>query len=274
MFIIIVVALLIGIWRYRCAEYFKWVGVTFVWMLAGTLLFNGGGTLTNPSGDGLITHKVRVATNDGPMMAVLALAIVIVLWGGIIYFLNRARKAGRARLAANETALDDPDFVAQDDDDITGRKALETVGLLLAAAAWFYLNFTALMSARNPPAAPTKAQTAQAPAPATIEQELMGIAAEVNATTPQQIDPDTILERASASKRTLTYHYKLKGKDTDRDKLRSFILRKVVPKVCSGELRPNMKEHGVSYAYSYTGADFSAPVAVTVDEKTCARLEP
>ncbi len=34
MFIIIVVALLLGIWRFRSAEYFKWVGITFLWVVA------------------------------------------------------------------------------------------------------------------------------------------------------------------------------------------------------------------------------------------------
>ncbi|MBA3511850.1 hypothetical protein [Sphingomonas sp.] len=273
MFIIIVVALLFGIWRYRSAKYFMWVAITFVWMFVSTLLLNGGGTLEDPSGDGFITHQVRVAANDGPMMGLFAIFIVVFLWGGIIYFLNRARKAGKALQAANEAALDHPDYVEQEDAD-TGRKLLETVGLLLAAAAWFYFNFTALMSARNAPATVASAPTAQAPAQPTIEQEVMGVAAEINAGTPRQLDADTVLERATASGRTLTYHHKLKGRATDREELRSFILRTVVPKVCTGELRPSMKQHGVSYAYSYTASDLDEPVAITVDEKMCEGLEP
>ena len=273
MFIIIVIALLLGIWRFRSAEYFKWVGITFVWMFASRFLLSGGGTLDNPAGDGLIAHQVRVAANDGPIMALFAIGVVVLLWGGIIYFLNRARKAARAVKAANEAASLDPDYVEKDDAD-TSRKALETIGLLLVAGGWFYFNFSALMSARKAPA-----PTAQAPAPVTapaqptVEQDVMGAASEINANTPEQIDPDTVLERASASGRTLTYHYKLKTKGAGPDRLRRVILSNVVPKVCTSGLRTAMKEHGVSYAYNYDAPGFGEPVEVTVSEATCAKLE-
>jgi len=273
MFIIIVVALLLGIWRYRSAAYFKWVAITFVWMLAWTFLFNGGGTLENPAGDGLIAHQMRVAANDGPMMGVFAIFVIIVLWGGIIYFLNRARKAANAVKAADEAAIHDPDYAECDDAD-TSRKALETIGLLLLAAAWFYFNYSAAMSARNAPAPLTEQAPTPVPPKRSIEEEVMGAASEENATTPTKIDAVTTLERVTASGRMLSYHYKVQAKASERDALRSFVLKNVVPKVCMGELRPRMKQHGISYSYSYTGTGFSDPVVITVSEQTCAKMEP
>jgi hypothetical protein len=275
MFVIIVVALILGIWRFRSAEYFKWVGMAFLWMLAGTFLFSGGGTLEDPTGDGLIAHQVRIGTNDGPMMGLYAIVMIVVLWGGIIYFLNRARKAANAFKEAR-AALDDQGVFEQEEAD-TSRKGLETVGLLILAGAWFYFNFSTLMAARNAPeqsADATASAEPSSPTPLTVEQEVLGAAAQINAEAPHQIDLETVLERASASGRTLTYHYSLKGEGgADGDRLRKFALANVVPKVCISDLRESMKDRGVSYIYSYAAKGLDHPVSVTVSEEICSNLE-
>lgn len=269
MFIIIVIAVLLGVWRYRSRQYFKWIGITFLWMLVATFLFSGGGTLDNPSGDGLVAHQVRVATNDGAGMGIFAIVVVVVLWSGIIFLLSRAAKAARAVREADELALQSADYVEPAD---ASRKALETVAVLLVAAGWFYFNFTLARSARATPA-PSQ-QTPQTPQQPTIEQEVMGLAAEVNASVPQRIDPDTMLVRASASGRTLTYHYQLEPRGVTKGDAQGFLIRNVTPRACTGVLRPYMRDDNVTFAYRYTSDDFSGPVVVTVSEQVCSNLEP
>lgn len=271
--LIVVIAALLGIWRYRSVEYFKWVGATFVWLIAANLLFSGGGTLDAPSGDGIITRQLRIATEDGPMMGLLAIVLLVLIWGTVIYFISRMVKAAKAVSEADELAMVEDTYSSGAD---TTRKSLETVGLFLAAAIWIWFAFVrpAQAEAQVWEAATQNAEQQEPEVTAlTIEQEVLGAASEINASTPQQIDPTTTLLRATASERTLTYHYRLEPTGSDRESLMSFLRANVVPKACTGELRPHMRESDVSYAFSYTGSDFADPVRITIDENLCSSLE-
>jgi len=57
------------------------------------ILFNGGGTLENPQGDGIITAYIRQATNDGPLMAAWGLLVIAISYIPAFYFWYRANKA-------------------------------------------------------------------------------------------------------------------------------------------------------------------------------------
>jgi hypothetical protein len=59
----------------------------------GPLLFYAGGTLDNPAGDGVITRAVRVASSDGPFMGLWAIAVLLAVYGGTIWFLVSAYRA-------------------------------------------------------------------------------------------------------------------------------------------------------------------------------------
>lgn len=74
--LIIYIAALLGIFRFRSLSYWKWIGFIFVWMFGTQLLFAGGGTLEDPSGDGFITRQVRIA-NNGPLMALFVVVVMI-----------------------------------------------------------------------------------------------------------------------------------------------------------------------------------------------------
>ena len=271
--LIVIVAALMGIWRYRSTEYFRWVAIAAVWLFFGGLLFYGGGTLEVPSGDGIITHQIRVATNDGPMMGLFAIVFLITYWGGLIFFISRMGKAARAVREAEEHAF------AGDDDAATGnkgRKVLETFALLTFSAVWIWFAFIRpAQDRREAMASVVQQQNEPFPSPTelTVEQEVMGAAAELNASLPKKIDNLTMLEKATASGKNLTYHYFIESTSTDRDRLLTLIRSKVVPQACTGELRPHMRNNGVSYTYSYVGTDFTTPVEVTVDEKMCEGLE-
>lgn len=271
--LIVVVAALFGVWRCRSSEYFKWVAILFVWMLTASLLFYADGTLEDPTGDGLITREIRRATDDGPGMGIFAIAFLIVYWGGAIFFITRMVRAARAFKASQEAMYDDPDFVDREGDNTT-RRVFETLALLAAAALWIWFWFLRppQLEVSQAPAAATE-QSPQTPQKLTIEQEVLGVAADINANVPQRIDEQTVLERATASGRTLTYHYRIDPKGGSPEELRTFIRKNVVPKVCTGSLRQSMKDPGVAYVYSYAAPSFREPVSVSVDEKMCASLE-
>jgi len=66
------------------------------------LLLAGGGTLEEPAGDGIITHWVRVATNDGPAMGAYALGVIALAWGLPLLIVSRGyvRKSARSQASA------------------------------------------------------------------------------------------------------------------------------------------------------------------------------
>lgn len=191
---IVIVAALLGIWRFRSPEYFKWLAILFVWMLAGTLLFSGGGTLQDPTGDGLITRQIRVATNDGAGMGIFAIVFIIVYWGGAIFFITRMVKAARRYKADEEAELDHPDY--REEPDNGGRKTIETLGLLLASAVWIYFAFLMPREAANTASADAEgAATVEAASnmPPQIERDLVGAAAQVNAEPLSRLTPPPLL---------------------------------------------------------------------------------
>lgn len=269
--LIVLIAAFLGIWRFRSAEYFKWVAILFVWMLAAALLFSGGGTLDNTAGDGLITREIRRASGDGPAMGIFAIVFVVVYWGGAIFFITRMVREARAIRAAQEASYDDPDYVEDDRSD-TSRKVLETIGLLAAATIWIWFAF---IRPNQPSATPTTSTPIEPPnvEPLTVEQQVLGAAAEINANVPQRIDAQTVLERASASGRTLTYHYRIDARGADEDDFPSFARQNVVPRVCTGPLRSSMKDPGVTYVFSYQSDTWRNPVSIAINERMCAELE-
>lgn len=271
--LIVIVAALLGIWRYRSTEYFKWVAIAAVWMFAAGILFQAGGTLSDPSGDGIITHQVRIATEDGPMMGIFAIGFLVAYYGGLIFFITRMVKA--ARTVRDAPSLSEWDESIEPDPQTT-RKVLETAGLLALSAAWVWFAFIQPMQRHDQAMdAAIASQTRPLPSPTglTIEQELLGAAAEINANAPQRLDEVTTLERATVKGREFTYHYTIEASAAERDNLLSFIRTNVVPQACTGSMRDDMRTHGVSYTYSYVGTDFETPIELTVDDAMCLSLE-
>lgn len=270
--LIVFIAALLGIWRYRSSEYFRWVGAALVWMLASSFLFQGGGSLEDPSGDGWITHQVRVATDDGPLVALFGIAFLILYYGGLLFFVTRMRKAAKLHSRTDDVAFDDNVIVP----DRTGRKVLETAGLVAAVGGFLWFSYVLPVQqadAATVGESDTRASVIDGQNSLTVEQELLGVAAEMNATLPQSLDQITTLERVTASARTLTYRYQIEAKAEDRTRLEKYIRTTVIPKVCTGPQRADLRTDGVSYVYSYTSRDFAAPLKVQVDEALCSSLE-
>jgi len=268
--LIVIIAALLGIWRYRSKTYFTWVAITALWMFAGGFFFQAGGTLEDPTGDGLITRQIRIATQDGPGMGLFAIIFLVTYWGGVIYFVSRMAKAANA-IRDFDPSVFDEDGVAGSNN---GRKIGETVALLVASALWVWFAMIQPAVQRDEPqTAEVSNKVLPKPTGLTIEQELLGVAAEINSSAPQRIDEVTVLERATASGRELTYHYSIEADPKDREQLERFLRTNVLPKVCTGDQRPTMRDHGVSYIYRYEAGGFSEPVVIKIEEGTCAGLE-
>jgi len=269
--LIVFIAALLGIWRYRSGDYFRWVAIASAWMLASSFLFQAGGTLEDPSGDGWITHQVRLASSDGPEVALLGIGVLIAYYGGLIFFVMRMRTAARQHVGDGDAL--EADAVASNQ---SGRKTLETIGLIAAFVGYVWFVFV------SPPERADAAETrendlgensASVPSSLTVEQEMLGVAVEMNATLPQIVDQITTLERVTVSGRTLTYHYQIEAKAEDRARLEKYLRTDVVPKVCTGTQREEIRSEGVAYVYRYTSKGFADPLQLLVDEALCSSLE-
>ena len=282
MILIIVVTALIGLWFCRTRSWFKWVAILFAWFLAANFLFSAYGTLDDPSGDGLVTRQIRRAAGDGPLVGFYALGFIVFHVGFTLYGLFRLWDAWRDHRAAPPEAEEGSDLLP----DLTGRKQLETVGVLALAGLWAAATWPSggvapseLAGAGGEIEAIALAGEAGAGATGklvaepSVESDLRAAAAEINARAPQPIDEITTLVGASAAGRELTHHYEFAASDVSSVALRKLIRDEVLPKICIGAARARMRDDGVTYTYSYVGPDRKAPVAVSVNEKICAQRE-
>jgi hypothetical protein len=88
--IVTMLVLALGVWRRNQPGFWPRgiAAVVIAWALP--FLFSGGGTLERPEGDGLITHLVRRATDDGPLMALWAIFVLVAGYGSIIWLIVSA----------------------------------------------------------------------------------------------------------------------------------------------------------------------------------------
>lgn len=265
--LIIYVAALFGIFRFRGREYWKWLGILFVWMLAAQLLFAGGGTLENPSGDGLIAHQIRVATNDGPGMGIFAIVFIIVYWGGAIWMLRKMWSVGKQ---LEEERLDRE---AETGEEVSfERKVGETVVATVIAAIYIYAAFILpRTAAESAPAPVVTSQTETDVDP--IAAELTQAASDASRDTPKKIDQITTIESVTAAGRQLTYHYRLSRRDATDEQLRKFVRQHGVVSACKNlDMLRAMKDYQVIYRYSYMLPNAAEPVFVDATFRDCQAL--
>lgn len=107
------------------------------------------------------------------------------------------------------------------------------------------------------------------PNPILVMTKLETAADEINATTPRKLDPFTTLERVSADRLTLVYHYRVDSLEARIDQLRSRVDSTLIPSTCTGPQRRDMQGLGISYSYEYSDGRGGKPFTVTVNERTC-----
>jgi hypothetical protein len=266
MVIITFLTFLLGIIRYRYWAYWKWALILLAWQFIGSIFFAGGGTLENPAGDGIIAHQIRLATNDGPGMAVFGVLFLIVFYGGVIWLIRRMYLAVKEH---GKPASGTPTVAVS-------RKVVEVFGLLLVMGAFVYWQYADRLGPHSKFTISqdvTGARSADQEASDPISRQLGEVAAEITAKGPQKLDPITTLESASAEGRTLTYHNRLSRRDDSDQELVAFVRKTVLPKVCgNSDLRDGIDNYGITYRYSYSFPNGNAPVAVSICSSMCGTM--
>jgi|GEM_PF-4734622 len=265
--IILLIAGLYGVWRFRSKPYWQWLGILAAWMIVMQTLFYADGTLEDPSGDGYLTRYIRAATADGVGMGVFAIVFIVLYWGVVIYLISRLRKAGKAgeELAATNWQEDQQEVP-------TSRKLLETLGLLAVTAGWVYLFFVVPHFAAQEAKQPITSEAGVKDAPDPIAGQLVQSANEANKDLPKTIDAITRLDRVSADGRTLTYHYTITRRDASDEDFRAFIEKNAVPKACANQnMAAEMRDYGITYRYSYTMPNQAETIEVDANWPKCAK---
>lgn len=245
--LIIYMAAIFGIFRFRSKDYWKWLAILFAWMLIANVMFYAGGTLEDPTGDGLITRQIRLATADGPGMALFAIAFIVTYWGGVIWMVRKMYLVGK------QAEADRCELVSQNGGAIsTERKVAEAVAVTIAAATYAYFTLVEPqadnLNAKSATTYATETQTIKDP----VAEELKRAAYELNRSAPQKIDEVTTLKGATASGRVLTYQYAISREDISAEQLRQFVRQNVIPSACQDtSMRNAMRDHDVTYRYSY-----------------------
>jgi hypothetical protein len=266
--LLIYIAALAGILRFRSREYWKWLSILLAWMLGTQFLFAGGGTLEDPTGDGLITHQIRIATNDGGGMGIFAIVFILAYWGGVIWIVGKLFvTAKRVRRANLQREWDSSEQVS------TGRKLAETVALTLIAAAYVYVALVAPRMVSQEPVSTIATRPVETETTDPVALALSQAANELKRKGPQKLDSTTTLVEVSAQGRVLTYHYEMSRRDGTDEQLRAFVRKHTVSAACqNSDMHRDMKDHGITFRYSYMMPNADAPVVVDATYAECQSL--
>lgn len=266
--LIIYVFALIGIFRFRERKYWNWLGILFAWMLLNSLLFSGGGTLENPTGDGLITRQIRLAANDGPGMGIFAIVFLVVYWGVALSIIRKLY------LVSKQIIQDRSQIGKSSDNKIsTGRKFAEAGALTFVAAAYIYIAFIGSFEDLRGKSQESVSQRSGDDAVDGIARELSRAADKLNSNTPQKLDPITTLTSVTAEGRVLIYHYKLSRMDGTDNELRAFVRDNAVTAACkNADMHEMMKDYGITYRYSYLIPNASSPIYIDATYEECQSL--
>ncbi len=249
MWLLVYIPAVMGILRYRRLSYWRWVGAIFIWQSAAMFLFAAFGSLEEPERDGLIIRAVRQATNDGPMVALVGVAFLIVFWGGIIYFVRRLygdAKAPALGLASVKPAT-------------KTRKGLELLGLTAVMGWLLYSNINA-MNAPSP-----RGDAADLTAEAVIDREV----AAVKAAAPIKIDELTTMTDARREGSTLVLDYRFSPTDqVSREHFEQTIRTGLLAQACADELLQGLLRTGASARYRYSLRN-EEPVVLDLTTEIC-----
>lgn len=265
----IYVAAMLGVFRFRSRRYWKWVGILTAWLLGMQTLFSAHGTLRDPTGDGWITHQVRIATNDGPMLGVIGIIFVAAYWAGIIFIVRKLYRAGKEGEEKRfEEEWESGNRVPW------YRMAGEAALLTAIAGAWLYaIVGLAMPTGAQPVPQHSNQQEVQTRNIDPVAAQLKKVAAENNVGLPQMLDQVTKLERTTAEGRVMTYHYRITRRDGSDQALASFVKKKILPKACGNKsMLDDMRDYQVIYRYSYMMPNATAPLEFDADWEECKAL--
>lgn len=252
MWLLVYIPAVMGILRYRRLSYWRWVGAIFIWQTAATFLFAAFGSLEEPERDGLIIRAVRQATDDGPMVALVGVAFLIVFWGGIAYFVRQLY--ADAKTPALGLATVKPVTKA--------RKGLELLGLTCVIGWLLYSNINA-MNAPSP-----RDGAADLTVEAVVDREV----AAVKAAAPIRVDAITTMTDARREERTLILDYRLSPPDPiSREHLEQTVRTSLLAQACAEDRLQDLLRTGASARYRYSLRD-EEPVVLDLTAEICGSV--
>ena len=260
MFIIILCAVFVGIFFNRVGSYWKWIAYAYAISILVTFLFAGGGTIENPVGDGLITHLVRKATNDGYQMALFGILVIIVGYGGLIFCLRNAVRVARDVKAKK----------------ISVEKVGKIRGVIEFAVLATFLIMNQIIAIKDPinpenffHSVDNNKERATGSSNPSIEEQVRLAGIETNKNLPQKLDDVTTLEKVTTDGRNTTYHYVISA-NLDKEKIKKFVLPNIVKGQCGNvDTRKLISENNLSYTYLYKLADGSFFFEIKLDDEIC-----
>ena len=267
--IFVVLAAAWGVFNCRVREYWKWIAIAAVWMMAMGLLIPGYGTLDDPRGDGILTRHIRTASNDGQAVGIFAILALILFYGCMIYFLSKAWKFGRAYKASREAGE-----IEWDDEPGVGRKAFEIAILIILAGLWLTQGGKLLQfGGPEELMVQTPNQRTQVVSEHIPDQVALQVAASVvriNEAPDTVIDKTTKMTHATSEGRTLSYHYEVTVNNLSDEAFLAMAKAKTIPAVCADKaMRRDMDELGVTYRYSYKRPGNPEEISMDVSSSIC-----
>ncbi len=260
LFIILLIAVFAGIFFYRTSSYWKWVAYAYAVSILVTFLFAGGGTIENPVGDGLVTHLIRKATNDGYQMALFVILVIITGYGGLIFCLRNA-----ARVAKDVKTKK-----------ISVEKVSKIRGVIEFAVLATFLIMNQIIAIKDPinpenffySVDSNKERVMESSNPS-IEEKVRLAGIEANKSLPQKLDDVTTLEKVTTDSRNTTYQYVI-NTNPDKEKIKKFVLPNIVKGQCGNvDARKLISENNLSYTYLYKLADGSFFFEIKLDKELC-----
>lgn len=260
---LILIAFLLGVFRYRFWEYWKWALLFPVWPLTVSFLLSNDGTYEYFKG--LVGHLMGMAMDSGMGRTGFVLAfygvIIMLTWVPTTYFCYKMYGAVKGRSNPCAEAQATPWL----------RKGFEAVVLVCA-----FLIYRGATNDDMPYESLPQQVSSQPPevsADSAVIAALEKSAKEINATTPEKIDSITTLVGVSVEGRVFIYRYDVNSRSVEDDQFKEIFYKQIAPNICIKEqVRKRMNDYGVTYRHIYKFSDSSLPVTVDVSSDICQSL--
>lgn len=236
----------LGILHHRHWPYWRWVVAMLVWVNVMWLLFAEGGLVTEPIEQ----------SDHAYVMGIIALPIILLLWGGI-FLIGR-----RLQTEAEATGLG-PRSVKP----ASGlRKGAELSALTLACGLALYWNVIAIFPPKN--TAPEAVETSDS-----VEAAIDRTIAVMAPTIPLKLNDTTTIVGAAREGRTLVVDHEISSPNLTREIMETYLSEQKPAEACA---RPDIRRtllSGVALRYRYKLVTGGPPLEVNLTAADCTAIE-
>lgn len=234
-----------GILRHRHWPYWRWVVVMLVWVNVMWLLFAEGGLVTGPIEQ----------SDHAYIMGLLALPIVVTIWGGIFFIVRRLYAEAKATGLGPASVKPASGL----------RKGAELIALTLACGLALYLNVIAIFPGQASKAEPVASA-------ATVEADIDRSVEIANQSIPRKLDDITTVVGAGREGRTFVIDHEISSPDVTREVLESYLQQQKVVEACADEGIQKLLGHGGALRYRYKLVSGADPVEFNLAAADCGAV--